>query len=521
MIGSVISSYAVQDKQQVADIDPALVVEEDSPEENEPCIVCDTMEETSPLLICDGCESYCHVFCAGLEEVPEGDWFCPRCMETPHPNRLRMAGRQRSRRVVPRRPPHDTTRDRANRTTSAAWARVWQSVHNSLDFDLDFPFDDELSYQERIDAERRRISRWEDRARVAAQQGDGRRFRENAASILRGARQPNTQRILPQPPKPESQEELRAWNAFEKARQVMDDPEPANRRKRKSATASPAEPDPEPERKLKRPRTHRLPRNPDNGEGPSENAPEPSLVARTNGDAAEPASSRRDQSSPGPTFLQTLLKEVEDNNIESESRNLAHPLIAPVAVDHSSPRASSPGASPRGSNNATPRNMTPPPLNLGRPMSPPLTSSIIPVYPLAPTFPPFSPAEDERSDGDVRQNHRKLHARGRKDAVSPATSPTRSKGGSPSRAFLSLSTKSEIQRMVTAALKPMYGRKEVTKDEYTDINRDVSRKMYDRVGGADALEDQAARERWQRVALDEVENAVKALRNNPLDVTAS
>jgi hypothetical protein len=70
--------------------------------------------------------------------------------------------------------------------------------------------------------------------------------------------------------------------------------------------------------------------------------------------------------------------------------------------------------------------------------------------------------------------------------------------------------------MVTAVLKPLYLKKEVTKEEYTDINRDISRLLYEKVGdaGAAALADQETREKWQRMAGDEVEIAIKALRTD-------
>lgn len=70
--------------------------------------------------------------------------------------------------------------------------------------------------------------------------------------------------------------------------------------------------------------------------------------------------------------------------------------------------------------------------------------------------------------------------------------------------------------MVTVALKPRYLKKEVTKDEYTNINRDVSRLLYDKVGtsGAAALADHETREKWQKLAESEVEAAVKALRSS-------
>lgn len=69
--------------------------------------------------------------------------------------------------------------------------------------------------------------------------------------------------------------------------------------------------------------------------------------------------------------------------------------------------------------------------------------------------------------------------------------------------------------MVKAALKPHYRRKSISKDEYTDINRDVSRKLYDMVGDASALSDQRERERFQDAADEEVEKAIAA-RSEPV-----
>ena len=63
--------------------------------------------------------------------------------------------------------------------------------------------------------------------------------------------------------------------------------------------------------------------------------------------------------------------------------------------------------------------------------------------------------------------------------------------------------------MVKLALGPRYKDKSITKDQYTDINRDVSRRLYDMVGDASALIDGAAREKWQGVAEEEVRKAVE------------
>lgn len=69
--------------------------------------------------------------------------------------------------------------------------------------------------------------------------------------------------------------------------------------------------------------------------------------------------------------------------------------------------------------------------------------------------------------------------------------------------------------MVKLSLGAKYREKEVTKDQYTDINRDVSRKMYDLVGDASALADQESREKWQQVANEEVQKAISALPTTP------
>ena len=65
--------------------------------------------------------------------------------------------------------------------------------------------------------------------------------------------------------------------------------------------------------------------------------------------------------------------------------------------------------------------------------------------------------------------------------------------------------------MVKLSLGSRYRDKEITKDQYTEINRDVSRRLYDLVGNATALADQTEREKWQGVADEEVKKAITAL----------
>jgi len=73
---------------------------------------------------------------------------------------------------------------------------------------------------------------------------------------------------------------------------------------------------------------------------------------------------------------------------------------------------------------------------------------------------------------------------------------------------MSFSTKDEIRKMVGAALKPHFHAKEITKQQYTDICRDVSRMMYDKVGDAKSIADQEERNKWVDVAAEEVEKAL-------------
>lgn len=74
--------------------------------------------------------------------------------------------------------------------------------------------------------------------------------------------------------------------------------------------------------------------------------------------------------------------------------------------------------------------------------------------------------------------------------------------------------------MVKSALKPLYLKNEVNKDEYTDINMNISRKMYEKVGDAASLADQRTREKWQQIATEEVDKAVKALKPDGLSPRA-
>ncbi|MCJ1319943.1 hypothetical protein MMC15_005279 [Xylographa vitiligo] len=422
-------------------------------------------------------------------------------------------------------------------TESSNWARVWQSVWDHLNVDLDFPYHDTASAaqirssQRREANQRRDIREWERRFEVAERQGGSNRFRAAASALLL---EPQiVSRPRPEQPEPESVEEILAWNALEKARDIESDPTPKSR-KRKSATNSPSDTDPirkrkkhnsasqspsesmtalQPERPLKRPQTRRIHNVVETLSDPltessglrNNVAHSPRIVHH-----AEVAATGN-----GPSFLQSLLKEVESSEAPEEGKGQARPLsiLANTASSvYSSPGYTSPGASPTASNHATPRalSITPPPSYFVRPGSPiPLSSTVEPIYPL----PGFSLEPDPSLP--IRQNHGSPypHDAQRSRCVSQQfrySSPPRSEEASPSRVNMPLSTKSDIQKLVKDALRLPYKNNELTKDQYTEINRHVSRMLYDKVGEPSHLDGEAA-EILRRLASDEVTKAVRSL----------
>lgn len=483
--GAVVDSYAVRDKAQEAEVDPRMIIDDElfAVEAWEPCLVCGSSDEGHGAMYCDGCDRTVHVFCAGFDDAPDV-WYCETCLldlenDTSLPG---MAAAVRRRHRRPTGGARVRTRQpapRRGRRNDANWARVWQEVSRRLDLDLDFPFDeDTTAADERTEEQRREFQRWQRRFEVASNHsGATHRLR----NIAQGRLAPE-----PLPPAPESQEELRAWNAFDKARESNEAPPTVRRRKRR-ATASPAsnheESSEQPQ--LKKPRLRRPPQVP--GQPESSGA----------------AAARKDH----PTFLSSLLREVEGR----EASSAASPTGSEyVHAGHFSPRNSSPARSPSSSECGSPHATPPPPQ---RPLSPPLSSTVLPFSsPVAATFSPFSPAEtrgeDYGPDGLLSRGRRRRPARNQhSDNEEPRASSV-----SPSRAGgLSYSAKEELQRMVKLALGTRYRDKEISKEQYTDINKKVSRKLYELVGDASALSGKEEREKWQGVADEEVRRAVVGL----------
>ncbi|KAL8775283.1 MAG: hypothetical protein Q9209_000290 [Squamulea sp. 1 TL-2023] len=513
--GPVTSSYIVDDRTQVADIDPSMYIDElDDDPEFPPCPICDDDDNEELLLSCDCCGTDHHTYCVGLDEIPRGHWFCDNCVtqraiESVTTNR----SARRSHRLADRRTRAQQRRERTRvQASHSGWARVWQSVWDRLNIDLDFPFDDEPQVSRGRNgahdaSEHRDVRQWERRLQIADRQDGANRFRETASALLdiNEIRRVRAALERPASPKPESQEELRAWNALEKAKVIQLDSN-ANTRKRKSPTASPSDctPVPEPERPLKRPRTRR---NPDVSDPPSDSAAEssasvhkPTAVAPTR--------------SEGPSFLQSLLKEVECSTPPEDSIGQYRSFNIPL-TGHSSPPYSSPLASPPASNHASPRALsaTPPPSlspRSGSPLS--LTSKIEPIFPAPEYSPVRSPPDNHRSVSEWQQNNHELRQPRPRSRYPWESSPPHSNEKSPPRANISLTAKEGVAKMVSLALKPHYHRSEISKDQYTDINRNVSRMLYEKVGVEENLTD-STRENWAKLASEEVAKAVQSLKS--------
>jgi hypothetical protein len=476
------SSYIVEEKQQKADVDSTLIIDDSIFDEDTPCLVCGNIDSTHGTMYCDGCDGTVHFFCAGFSDVTAPEvWYCESCH--------RPGNHAASPRATPRTRNPRPRRVGGRRPGTEAWDRVWASVWRRLNLDLDFPHEDEdLTTIHRTPAQRQELAAWTRRLQVASRQGGANRFRDTASTLL-------DRRNLAAVHSPESREELSAWNALDKARALDPEAQAPPSRKRKSATASPASPrdnpaerdQAEPARKLKRPRTKR------NMTIPTLAEPGPSAIEAPARPIQNPVE--------GPSFLTQLLQEVEKQPAPEEAGSPDADAMSGDDLPGPSNLAS-PGASPVHSGQVSPPralSVTPPPVARPRPTSPmPLTSIVRPLA--SPTFSLTMNGKDERG---------RPHRRPQQQVSSP---PRDISPGSPSR-NMSYSTKTEIQRMVKAVLGPRYRGGEINKDQYTDINRDVSRMLYEQVGDAEGLANQDGREKWQEVASAEVERAVQIIRS--------
>lgn len=409
---------------------------------------------------------------------------------------------------------------RRNRTEAwqGAWNQISGRIYDALDLDLDFDEDHALrtyrQVQRRTERERRELQQWQQRLAIASRQGARDVFRNSARSML------NT-RVEPEPSR-ETDEERRAWETYDRVREA-ETGSPSRKRKSRSATQSPREqPTDEPERKLKRPRTRRVM----DTAGPSTSTDANAESSRANGRRALVSPPRRrsppastTSALPPPSFLSSLLKEVEMSSTRDEDSDNNEHIHNNLTAASPGAEHSSPVLSPATSNYSTPRAMslTPPPpgtKRCGSPLS--LSSRVEPIYPPADYSPNRSPPAPKPENGHSHSRpttppapHLRQPAPRRASQALPHHTPPRE--ASPPYANIPIEAKEGIQKIVKKALDPHYKKPAgITKEQYADVNRMVSRKLYEKIVDPNAL-DEEQKSRWEKVASAEVAKAVQGL----------
>lgn len=455
-----------------------------------------------------------------MEYVPQGDWYCMECVHlfeltgvpgasqaatrSPRPRIVRR-GNSRDVRVRTRARLRTVRRQARNAEWQGAWGQFSGRFFEMSDLDLDNHDDDEDLEQYRLfqQHDQRELQRWQQRVNIAHRLGARVEFANSIPPQISERLQPPPQTVE------ETREERRAWGAFDRAREA--DPRNGSggprKRRTRSVTASPSDPVPEPERKLKRPRTRRLPNQ---GEAsasasvPSPAAPGPSATRPANGLSSRNGLTRAENE---PPLVSSLLKELEPNAPSEDE--------TPVLVTNwrSLPEASSPALSPSPSNHSSPRalSLTPPPRP--RETSPTLSLSTH----IEPRYPPanYSPnrATNDHSDSETRRGRteiRPLELRQPRPRRPRSTQP-RAQEMSPTRVAMTHEEKKSINAIVKGALRPHWRAQKLTTEQYEAINRAISRKLYDEVQDASAL-DEETRQSWEKRATKEVAEAVAELR---------
>lgn len=528
--GTLLNKYTVEDKKQVAEFDPLAWLDENPEEEEEsiPCPVCNSPEDEDVLLLCDSCNIPYHTYCIGLEDVPEGAWFCMECadrngialQQISAANSRAARARNQSRRrngFFPRT--QASMRNERTRARTDQWLGAWgqfsSHVHGALGIDLDSNDDEDDGFrayrrsQQARENERREWQRWQQRLNIASRVGARDVFARNIQDVVAPASRQGT------PGAPETREERQAWRAFDRAREST----PSGRkRKSRSITASPVEPVPEPSRPLKRPRTRRINNQADLGSSKAASAASSGHPTERGGgpsEARSPLGLSPPAAEEGPSFLSSLLKEVEQSG-PSDDETVRGLFELPPTVGPSSP-VTSPSVSAHNSPRAL--SLTPPPAPLVHAIarsasrSPvlSLSSHIEPKYPPANYSPTRSNGESSDSENRPQQRNGSPELRQPRPRRQLEVRLSRSQDSSPTRKMLPLEVKESISQVVRTALKPHWKSSQLSRDQYESINRSVSHKIYEEVSDPSAVNNDAKRQ-WEKIATAEVARAVEELK---------
>jgi hypothetical protein len=434
-VGPILRSYPVADKVQAVTHDEEPV-EEEYEETRWRCIICGHADQEDVLLLCDNCNDAYHTHCLDIEGIPEGDWFCPNCINFtgidftrnfPAPARHARTAISSSR---GRRVARPSRRRQLQQQWDRAWARMRDRAWEALDADVRA---DEANGEVRGLTERQHEERirWMNRLSQSSNSG---------AAYLRATRSESgrSNRGDTPPAAMSDPEEDRAWSMFDAARSSAERAAKRTRRtssredtpssSRNGTPRTPVRSPPTQARKLKRPRTRRV-------------TPPPEIQTDLPADATparrpshQPESERRTSLAVGEsgTFLQGVLSNI--NRPKSPSSFDYSTVLTPTA------RALLFGPSP--------------------PHSPPLLAR--------------TPTDNFPSLSDILP-------------VSPE--PVRQRSSSPSFAV-----KSHVQTLVSQELKPHYRSGRLTRDEFTEINKKICRKFYEVVDRGEDIEGLVGRE---------------------------
>lgn len=470
IVGPQTGEYEVEDRIQRVDHEQNFLEMDLFEEPQSPCLLCSESDNEEVMLLCDGCDGPFHTYCCELNEVPQGTWYCPFCLNleaeptvlleeaSGQRGRSRAGGsNQRSslhsetRRARPRRRTqrNASVASRVRHTDShGSWARVWHDVWSHRTRGMERAEDGQ-------EAEEAALREWNRRAEIAQAQGDGYSgFRAAAPSIvaIRWSR-PRERVPVDSPASPEA---IAAWGAFDEfRRQEARKDQSTSRKRRPSKVSTPSPKDilesTQPERKHKRPRTR-----------PSStftNVSTRELKVVTG--LSTPSVNAEQRTSVFGSWLSKLdgASALDGGTTERSDHGSPPSCTYPTPrVTSTSPTVTSPKAFAG--------------LPTRSPSSPPWSRPHSPVIVASPVNGPCSPTiGSRRSSFTIQQIHFD-------NSLPPEGSPILQ----PAQPNLSLKSKEEIQSIVRAALRPHYKSKKVSTEQYTEINKVVSRHLYQIVG---------------------------------------
>lgn len=560
------SSYTVDDRVQEAEIDPADIPDEDEEEEESVCQRCHVGDDGLELLLCDECDSCWHIHCAGLQEVPAGDWFCHPCIQRRVRQLVGSSGRlPRAQRESPAtarrsRPRESRRQQRRPWDVPANFSYLRRAVYSRTEIDLDDPDGDDedvlvanrrqsrsTHQSPQRDSERRR--RGFETDRVSGRSINRARETRAALTAAAQAQRARDEEQAAREAEQKSRDAEEAWQNLERAQNIDDDA--LGTRKRKSPGDSHVgvlREEEERGRTFKRPTTRRSREMIASSNfavpGPLRTSARAPMAI-----AAPPANQGRRQQAkgPAPDVLRSLLQEVESTEIaEPPVPHNAIPEPGPPQPQNNSSSVLRPQRRPTASARRRRQRQRQQASRAPSVPAPPVPASSVPAPSLAnsadvdcprssPT-PTMAPASRADSPTALTPTMEPLVSTTRLSSPHQAATPDYSilnaptPGRSPSprskgrreqrdrtarvtkraapRNELSPEMKLELSELVKTALRPFHRSGKVFKDDYKVINQTVSRKLYGLVR-FDTILDHDTKERLGKVAVAEVRKALR------------